>query len=669
MALAVGLLGAAMAPGAVSAASTTATRVTPASTAATRVTATGTPATGTTGAGTPATARTGRASSAPSAGVGQPYAPNWFPEELLAWSPSSDPDAAYNRSTTPLAGRVTDRLTTANPLARPRRVMALSVFANTDGNPSQGSADFDYYTSDFWQYLDTLVFWGGSAGEGLILAPNPTVVDAAHRNGVPVLGTVFLPPTVYGGKLEWVRQLLTRDAAGHFPAAAKLAEAADYYGFDGWFVNQETEGADPALAADMRDFLVELKAQGQQVLWYDSMVESGEVDWQDALTDANDGFFAVSDLMFLNYGWNADRLASSAAHAKAMGRDPADLHAGVDVGWRQFAVQSYFDTLFPDGGNGSGVSLALYRPDFTLTGTDDRSQYAERDARFWVGADDDPSTSGADADGWRGVSTKVAEHAVVTHTPFVTRFGDGRGRLWAYDGKVWQRGDWNNLSAQDVLPTWRWIVRGAPLTVDLDHGQAWRGGSSLHIRGDLTEPTTIPLYATRLTVGRDTRLRVTATGDASWDAVLRFADQPGRDVVVPLGDTGTRWRTHTAALGRFGGRALVSVGLRLRGAQPDLDVHVGEFALLGHGSRPPAAPVNVEAERSGDGVRVHWVSRAGEGTRYEVEAVTARGDRTWLGATTGSAFYAAKLPADTARVEVVPVGADGRRAAAGSGRL
>ena len=25
---------------------------------------------------------------------------------------------------------------------------------------------------------DKLVFWGGSAGEGLILAPNPTVIDA-----------------------------------------------------------------------------------------------------------------------------------------------------------------------------------------------------------------------------------------------------------------------------------------------------------------------------------------------------------------------------------------------------------------------------------------------------------------------------------------------------------
>src|SRR5712692_7391621 len=35
----------------------------------------------------------------------QPFASYWFPNELLAWSPDSDPDAAFNRSNTPLATR------------------------------------------------------------------------------------------------------------------------------------------------------------------------------------------------------------------------------------------------------------------------------------------------------------------------------------------------------------------------------------------------------------------------------------------------------------------------------------------------------------------------------------------------------------------------------------
>ena len=48
--------------------------------------------------------------------------------------------------------------------------------------PSQGSLQFDTFAFNYWQYVDILTFWGGSASEGLILAPNPGVIDAAHRS-------------------------------------------------------------------------------------------------------------------------------------------------------------------------------------------------------------------------------------------------------------------------------------------------------------------------------------------------------------------------------------------------------------------------------------------------------------------------------------------------------
>src|SRR5690349_17373915 len=88
---------------------------------------------------------------------GQPYALNWFPADLVDWHPTDDPDVPFMLSTTPLADRVVDRHTRANRRARPRRVLACSVFANTDGNPAQGSPVFDYYTSEFWTYIDTLI--------------------------------------------------------------------------------------------------------------------------------------------------------------------------------------------------------------------------------------------------------------------------------------------------------------------------------------------------------------------------------------------------------------------------------------------------------------------------------------------------------------------------------
>lgn len=54
-------------------------------------------------------------------------------------------------------------------------------------------------------------------------------------------------------------------------------------------------------------------------------------------------------------------------------------------------------TALSDGQHGSGSSRELYRPDFTLTGTDDKTQYAARESRFWVGEDGDPSESGGAA--------------------------------------------------------------------------------------------------------------------------------------------------------------------------------------------------------------------------------------------------------------------------------
>ena len=49
---------------------------------------------------------------------------------------------------------------------------------------SVGGEEFKAYAFDYWQYLDSMVFWEG-------LVPSADVIDAAHRNGVPIYGTLF----------------------------------------------------------------------------------------------------------------------------------------------------------------------------------------------------------------------------------------------------------------------------------------------------------------------------------------------------------------------------------------------------------------------------------------------------------------------------------------------
>ena len=109
---------------------------------------------------------------------GQPYASYWHPSTILNWNPDTDPNAPFNRSNVPLATRI-GTPQNVNPNARVGQagVTSLVAYAHTSNNPSQGSSAMKYYATNYWQYMDNLVFWGGSASEGLILAPNATSAE------------------------------------------------------------------------------------------------------------------------------------------------------------------------------------------------------------------------------------------------------------------------------------------------------------------------------------------------------------------------------------------------------------------------------------------------------------------------------------------------------------
>ena len=282
----------------------------------------------------------------------RPEASYWFPEDLLKWNADKDPDLAYNVSTVPLAKRVdkADLKPVNDTQNTDTKVMAISIMnSSTSGNAPHGLNTANANTFSYWQYVDELVYWGGSSGEGIIVPPSPDVTDMGHTNGVPVLGTVFFPQNVSGGKVEWLDQTLAQKSDGSFPVADKLIEVATTYGFDGWFINQETEGEnETSLGADyatkMQAFIAYLKKQAPdlRVVYYDSMTKDGSIDWQNALTDENsmymtDGDHPIADEMFLNFWWTEDKLAgddllaASATKAKELGIDPYSLYAGIDV--------------------------------------------------------------------------------------------------------------------------------------------------------------------------------------------------------------------------------------------------------------------------------------------------------------------------------------------------
>ncbi|MEU8994549.1 endo-beta-N-acetylglucosaminidase [Streptomyces caniferus] len=617
----------------------------------------------------------------------QPYASYWFPDSLpagtpgegitwrslAAWTPEHDRDLAFNTATVPLAERFTPVPANTTARAGQARISALAAFDHTAGNPSQGSATADYYAPTHWAYLDELVFWGGSSGEGLILAPNAPVVDAAHRHGVPVLGTVFLPPVAYGGQLRWTRDLVRKDAAGRFPLAAKLVRVATVYGFDGWFLNAETGGGDAALAADMQAFLRALRAAGAghglRITWYDAMNRTGQVGWQGALDELNRPFFQdaagpVADSLFVDFRWSAGRLADSGRLAEQLGRSRYELWAGVDVEAAGWDSDTDWDAIVP-ADRDHVVSYGFYRPEWTLGHLPEGrtpGEFHAADDRFWSGEGLDPTRPGGTGSGWRAPATAVADRSTLTTLPFATTFNTGHGLRWYEDGAATSAAPWNHLGLQDRLPPRRWAVHteGQRPDVSLDFADAWRGGSSLLVRGALDAPATLELFSARLPTGAASVLDLIhrldpASGPVTVEVALalREAPAPGEPApyaYLPAGtlEPGAGWRTTSLRLGSLGPGTLHAVGVRLTGrGGTAVAWRLGALAVR-EVIASPAAPSGLQVIGSAttDGataVRLSWRRAPGPVRHYELYRRFPDGRREFLGGTCGTAFYAAGL--------------------------
>ena len=626
--------------------------------------------------------------AAPKAAVtGQPYAAYWYPDSLpsgtpgtgitwrslKAWRAADDTDLAFNASTVPLASRVTP--VPANTTARSgqARIQSLVSFGPTASNPSQGSATADYYALTHWAYIDELVFWGGSSGEGLILAPNAPIVDAAHRHGVPVLGNIFLPPVAYGGQLQWTRDLVQKDSAGHYPLAAQLVAVAAAYGFDGWFVNAETSGGNTALGTDILGFLRELKtlaaAAGQRVTWYDAMTVNGTVSWQGALNSQNQAFFQAADDMFVDFRWTASALASSGQKADQLGRSRYELMAAVDVEANGWNSSVNWDAVVPTG-KAHVVSLGFYRPEWTrnqLPAGRTPGDFHAADDRFWTGRSLDPSQPDG-TDGWRAPAVSVADRSTVSEVPFGSVFNTGHGLRWYEDGEVTSDAPWNHLGLQDRLPSRRWVVRteGERPAVGFDFADAWRGGSSVLVDGELDEPVTVDVYATRLPVGVDTVVELTHRADAgavNVELAVATAEPstPGATppyTYLPVNSVNS-WQTVTVPLTGLSG-TVHAIGVRLTAVDGPVKWRLGGLAVR-DGAGTPAAPSGPRITgASGGDLRFAWDPAPGDVRHHTLHRLLPDGTRRFLGATCQRAYFVTGLQPEqgeqVARFELRAVG-------------
>jgi endo-beta-N-acetylglucosaminidase D/PKD repeat protein len=624
----------------------------------------------------------------------QPESSYWYPETLLNWSPETDPHAEFNRSTVPLAQRevlfqVNDTQQTG------AKLVALSALnSNTSGVPSQGGSDFFANTFSYWQYVDLMVYWAGSAGEGIITPPSADVIDASHKNGVPILGNVFFPPRVYGGQEAWVDQMLAQEADGSFPAADKLLEVAEYYGFDGWFINQETEGGTAETAKKMQEFLVYLqenKSGDMHIMWYDSMIANGSIRWQNYLTDNNKMFLQdkesrVSDSMFLNFWWWNNSQKRSYDKALEIGRNPYDLYAGIDVEANGTDTFVQWESLFPNG-NAPYASLGIYRPDWAYKSTDNMEDFYNREQEFWVGNAGNPTKTKENPDSWKGMAHYFTETTVINKLPFITHFNTGSGKFFSIDGEIQSNKPWNNRSLQDILPTWRWITEsnGEALDVDFDWEEAYYGGSSLQVTGELSKEnaTHVKLYKTNLPVDKDTEVFVTYKTSADKPNVkigVSFTDHPDEFEFFDVKKISrNKWTTERVKLKKFAGKNIAAISLFFESGDvvEDYKLNIGELKVTSKNrdKNKPAKPMNLTVNDLSfrDGLYadmgLKWDSEEENVHHFEIYRKLDNGKKEFVGAVPNNVYYIPELKREgkesTSTLEVVTVNTNYERSKTG----
>ncbi|HDZ04352.1 hypothetical protein LCGC14_0205960 [marine sediment metagenome] len=587
----------------------------------------------------------------------QPYSSYWFVEDLLKWSPENDKDAKFNVSHVSLADRfLNDSINLNADTQEIPGVIALMAPHTTNFHPSQGFSTVKQYAFPFWQYIDYFVQWGGSANEGIIVTPTSFWTDAAHKNGVKSIGTVFFPPNVYGGKEKWVYEFLVKNDDGSFPVADKLIEVANAYNFDGWFINQETYD----LVGDMGDLMQQFVSYYREkstlkLVWYDAMIDDSRVIWQDELNNHNQMYFQnddtnMSDVFFINFRYNEVNLEDSKALARQLGRSEWELFAGIDIQSKSFKTPVKWDMLYKDGQpNNTSIGLYWSNSTFDISETKTPEDVYSNEQKFWNGGPTIETRFGEST--WLGFSDYFTPRSVVNELPFKTNFNYGLGRFYNEKGKTVSNKEWHNLSIQDVLPTWQFQVDSTKVKATISFDDSYEGGSSLFF--EVIEDAEIPLYKTKIVLDKAVKVEVVskATDNLDLDLELYCQLSNGEILIFPLKKS-SRWSTNIFSIPANKNVQLSEIGVKTKGKG---SAFLGEISLYNKKETKPStssftAEIFVKEKKAE--LYIHF-NEVQENIYHNIYYINANNEKVWLGKTASQDFYISDVSTNNGKINLI----------------
>lgn len=519
------------------------------------------------------------------------------------------------------------------------------------GYPSKDFASDNY---SMWNYTNLF----GSWNHGLFQAPG-SWADAAHKNGTDIMsGIKFFDTT--GGRgghaTGWVDFIKTKNADGTFKYTRPLIHLLQFLGMDGINYNFEARGYDDS---EVIKFHQSLYQYANQVNFDNFHIAI--YTFYSSLTNYNtEALFGknnvkTSDLM-LNYASSdfSYNMASSVQEAKRSMGTAKGLYAGVwivgmDRGWNRLDngdakecglclwgehAQSRFWS-YNTGGNAQ-ERMSNYQTLLERGFSGGKRNPADRPAISNLGNNWEWSGTKAPLSTFAGLASWIPERSAINgKLPFSTYFNTGAGEVYTYKGKK-TAGSWYNMSNQDIVPTYRWLVYDGNTTNVSDKVQpeftyedSYTGGSCLKLTGKGTASSTdIVLYKTNLTgtsgaikaqvaikTGKDT------PANSNLALIVRLKNSNQWKEFDVNGTTDSKWVEHTVALTGLSSTDVIDrIGLRVKNVDNQYKLLVGKLAIVDDYTVAPQGVKDLtiqvkEENKSSLSVKATWaLSSATEGS-------------------------------------------------------
>ena len=491
---------------------------------------------------------------------------------------------------------------------------------NLGGYPSKTFANDNF---SMWNYTNLFGAWN----YGLFQAPG-SWADAAHRNGTSIFaGIKFFDHTTGGAANSWASFIMTRNSDGSFRYTHPIINCMRFLGFDGINYNWEStnkyrETNNIAFHKELyriakeegfNDFKIMYYTTNQSLTPYNSSYmwgqnpderisevmlnyASSDFSWNigESVKEAErtmgsaDGLYAGVWIVSMNRRWNSLNNTDANRCGICLWGEHAEsrfwsYNTGGDAMSRMSNYQEYLERAF-SGGNRNPLS----RPEIKNYGNEVEAQ-----------GGNPPLASFA------GLASWIPERTAISgNLPFATHFNTGNGERYNYKGKK-TAGSWYNMSSQDVVPTYRWMVvkpetevASTDVQPSFTNEDAYTGGAALRLKGvNNATATDVVLFKTNLTPSKGKVVAKVAikTGkegnnDSKLSLIVRVN---GAWKAYALGNTeNANWTEKKVELNDItAGQKIERIGLRVKDSDADYNVLVGKLEL---NDDVTATPANVK---------------------------------------------------------------------------